>query len=58
MHKQIALQQRLVSALEAQIAAAECPDLRDELRADLEGALEELYYLEELAADNADLEDY
>ncbi len=58
MHKQIALQQRLIAALEAQIAAAECPDLRDELRADLEAALEELYHLEDLVDDAADRADY
>lgn len=58
IYKKIDLQNRLVAALESQIAAAECPDLRDELRADLEAALEELYYLEELAEDLADREDY
>jgi hypothetical protein len=58
IYKKIDLQNRLVSALQAQIAAAERSDLRDELRADLNAALEELYYLEELAEDAADLEDY
>ncbi len=58
MHKKIALQKRLIAALEAQIEAAECDDLRDELRADLEAALGELYYLEALADELADCADY